>query len=109
MLSLIIECSTIGHFEGVAKDLPPFAGDSHSVAVTSGGAVYSWGLFRGENGPMGFLPGVPHALEPRLIRQPRDYGDQIMQISSGMAPVILFTPCPAPGKRSNTGLVSAEV
>lgn len=59
------------------------AGDSHTAALTELGAVYSWGVFRGNSGPFAFLPGTPFALEPELVYTPQSAQSQIVQISSG--------------------------
>lgn len=66
------------------------AGDSHTAALTELGAVYSWGVFRGDSGPWLFLPGQEYALEPVLVYTPQSPQTQIVQISSGN---VISTPC----------------
>ena len=58
-------------------------GDSHTAALTELGAVYSWGVFRGNSGPFAFLPGTPFALGPVLVYAPHSTQSQLVQISSG--------------------------
>lgn len=58
-------------------------GDSHTAALTELGAVYSWGVFRGNSGPYAFLPGKDFALQPELVYKPQSAQTQIVQIASG--------------------------
>ena len=43
------------------------AGDSHSAALTTDGAVYTWGTYKDANGYIGYLPSVDKAAEPRRV------------------------------------------
>jgi len=85
--------------------LNPCAGDSHTVALTSLGALYAWGTFRGDSGPWAFLPGVKFALQPTLVYEPKSYKEQIVEISSGFPPYPSSPLCVSMGSDSDSLLL----
>ena len=62
-----------------------FAGDSHSTALTSLGAVYAWGTYRDATGVFGFAPGKRIGLLPTLVWDPKKSADQAVKVASGGA------------------------
>ncbi len=59
------------------------AGDSHTVALTEGGALYAWGTFRDGSGVMGFSLDARIQLVPALIYQPTTADGQVVKVVSG--------------------------
>jgi len=56
------------------------AGDSHSAALSAGGEVFAWGVFRDSSGRFGFAPGIKLQAAPLLIRVG---AGKVAQIASG--------------------------
>ncbi len=61
------------------------SGDSHTVALTSQGAVFGWGTYRDATGVYGFAPDVKFGLRPTLVWAPTKSADQAVKIATGNA------------------------
>jgi regulator of chromosome condensation len=59
------------------------AGDSHTVALTEGGQVYSWGCFRDANGPIGLTPDLQKSDVPKLTADLSSEYGRVVKVSSG--------------------------
>ncbi len=66
-----------------ALKAPSRAGDSHSVALAAGGAVWAWGTFRDASGVYGFSPAERIALLPALVHAPASAADRVVKVASG--------------------------
>lgn len=64
-------------------------GDSHTMALTSTGAVWGWGCFRGDSGAFGFSPSLDFALTPTLVYSPASPAEQVLSIASGKSSTLL--------------------
>ena len=64
------------------------AGDSHSTALTSQGAVYAWGTYRDATGVFGFAPGKRIGLLPTLVWEPKRAADQAVKLASGTLAIL---------------------
>lgn len=76
-------------FPGGVKIKSVTAGDSHSMALTQGGAVYGWGMFRDSGGKFGFSPDTQIQTTPALVKVG---GEKIQQLVSGSDHVLALTP-----------------
>jgi regulator of chromosome condensation len=64
------------------------AGDSHSAALSSGGIVYVWGVFRDSNGPFGLIGDKPSSL-PQVVYA--NQANPAVKIASGSDHLTLLT------------------
>ena len=82
-----------------ARIIQVSAGDSHTVALASSGAVLAWGSFRDTSGSFGFVPtpAAPRskldrvALLPVVVWDPPAHEDRVRAIASGADHVVALT------------------
>ncbi|EKX37584.1 hypothetical protein GUITHDRAFT_116226 [Guillardia theta CCMP2712] len=65
------------------------AGDSHSVALSSNGTIFAWGIFRDSSGKFGFSPTVQTQTTPQQVAL--GLGEKCIEIASGNDHVLALT------------------